>query len=676
MVAAAPDHAADRDLAKVRELVQAKEFAAGLASANRLLRSMPAHRELLYLIAVSQRCLGQAAEALETLARLEKHHPQFSRLFQERGLCCMTLGNPGAAIEAYLQAVNLNAALPASWQALEALFRSAGREPDAAMAAAHVAKLASLPPVIVRATSLFADGEIHAAESLVRDHLQSHAEDVEAMRLLAKIAIKLEILDDAEFLLESVLVFAPAYHPARFEYAGVLLQRHKPARALAEAEKLLLADPQNRNFRILHASACVAVGRYADGLRLYREIVAETPQGADLHLAIAHTLKTLGRPAEAIESYRRAAAIRPTFGDAYWSLANLKTYRFSDAEIAAMRHAENAVDTALADRYHLCFALGKAHEDRGEYAESWAAYARGNALKRSETRYRPEPVERVAKLQATVCTKEFFASRAGVGCPRPDPIFIVGLPRAGSTLLEQILASHSKVEGTRELADIPRLAARLQGRGRNDGKPRYPAVLGDLNPDQFRRFGEQYLADTAIYRHGKPFFIDKMPNNFRHIGLIHLILPNARIIDARREPMACCFGNFKQLFASGQEFTYGIDDIARYYRMYIELMDHWDAALPGRILRVQHEEVVENLEGSVRRLLDYCGLGFEPACLDFHATERSIRTASAEQVRRPLNRDGVEQWRHFEPWLGPLHAALAPLAAATTSQLESKMSLL
>jgi hypothetical protein len=301
-------------------------------------------------------------------------------------------------------------------------------------------------------------------------------------------------------------------------------------------------------------------------------------------------------------------------------------------------------------------------EDRAEYAESFEYYARGNALKKAEIDFRIEPIERNTRLQTAVCSREFFASRQGWGSQRKDPIFIVGLPRSGSTLLEQILASHSQVEGTMELADIPRLVQRLQGRNPNTLAPEYPGVLEKLTVEQLRRFGEQYLEDTRVYRTGKAFFIDKMPNNFRHIGLIHLILPNAKIIDARRDPMACCFSNFKQLFATGQEFTYGIDDIARYYRTYVELMNHWDRVLPGKILRVNHEDVVADLEDSVRRLLYFCGLDFEPGCLEFYKNERSVRTASSEQVRRPIYTEGLDQWRHYEPWLEPLKQALGELA--------------
>ena len=323
-----------------------------------------------------------------------------------------------------------------------------------------------------------------------------------------------------------------------------------------------------------------------------------------------------------------------------------------------MRAEEAAPTTGLIDRYHLNFALGKALEDLGETAESWRYYEQGNALKRSESRYRPEVFETNTRQQIEVCTAAFFARRAGWGDPRPDPIFILGLPRSGSTLLEQILASHSQVEGTQELADIQRIVLELQGREANLDDPRYPKVLAQMAEADFRRLGETYLADTQVYRSGKPRFIDKMPNNFRHIGLICLMLPGARIIDARRDPMSCCFSNLKQLFAQGQEFSYSVDDIARYYRTYLELMAHWDAVLPGRILRVQHEDVVADLEGSVRRLLDHCGLPFAPACLAFHKTRRSVRTPSSEQVRQPIFRDGLDQWKQYEAWLGPLKLAL------------------
>jgi hypothetical protein len=381
-------------------------------------------------------------------------------------------------------------------------------------------------------------------------------------------------------------------------------------------------------------------------------------QPAELHLSIAHALKTLGRREEAIAEYHVAATMGDGSGDAYWSLANLKTYRFEDAELRRMHAEEAAASTSVVDRYHLCFALGKALEDRAQYEQSFEYYARGNALKRSTSRYRPEIFELNTRAQIEVCSPELFAHHQGGGARAADPIFIVGLPRSGSTLIEQILASHSAVEGTQELGDIPRIVVGLQGRDWELDKPRYPAVLAQMSAEDYRRLGEKYLSDTRIYRTGKAHFIDKMPNNFRHIGLIHLMLPNAKIIDARREPMACCFGNLKQLFAHGQEFAYNVDDIARYYRTYLELMRHWNAVLPGRVLRVQHEDLVDDLEGSVRRLLEYCELEFEASCVEFYKTERSVRTASSEQVRQPIYREGLDQWRHYEPWLEPLREAL------------------
>jgi tetratricopeptide (TPR) repeat protein len=545
---------------------------------------------------------------------------------------------------------------------LRVLYGMVGREQQATEAADNVAKLAKLPPEILTAIDMFCDGEIAAAESLVRQYLRAHGDHIEGMRLLAQIGIKQDVLDDAELLLENVLRLAPEYHAARYDYATVLLKRHKHVQAREQMERLLRIDPANRMYQTTYATVCTGFGDYQRAVPLYRELLRESPRDPELHLSVGHALKTEGQTAEAIEAYRAAAAARPGFGEAYWSLANLKTYRFSDAELARMRAEEAAPRVAPEDRYHLCFALGKALEDRGEYAGSFSWYERGNALKKTECRYRPGITERNTRLQQAVCTAEFFAARTGFGAASRAPIFIVGLPRSGSTLIEQILASHSEVEGTMELADIPRLVQELEGRDTGEGEPRYPAVLAQLTAADCRRLGEKYLADTRAYRKGKPFFIDKMPNNFRHLGLIHLILPEARIIDARREPMACCFSNFKQLFASGQQFTYSLEDLARYYRSYVELMAHWERVLPGRILRVQHEEVVADLEGNVRRILEFCGLAFEPACVEFHRTERQVHSASSEQVRRPIYKEGLDQWRHFEPWLGPLREALGELA--------------
>jgi tetratricopeptide (TPR) repeat protein len=657
----------ESEVRRIRTLLDQNQFAAALDAADALAVTVPENRDVLYMMAVSQRYLNRIPDALATLGRLQRHHPSFSRLFQERGHCYVALRDAPRAIEAFLAAVNINPALPASWRMLQSLFRMNGQAENAEMAAAHVATLGKLPAEVVTATALFSDGELVPAEALIRAYLLKHGDHIEAMRLLARIGLQHDVLDDADVLLEAVLARAPDYRAARYDYAMALLRRHKHDQSIAELEKLLEVDPGNRVYRTTYATAKVGLGDHEGALELYRELVANNPQpfqASELHLSIAHSLKALGRQQEAIESYRAAAAVRPSHGDAYWSLANLKTYRFSEPEIAQMRAHEAAQTTAPVDRFHLCFALGKALEDRGEFAESYLYYERGNALKKSQSTYRPEPLERNTRLQKSICTREFFAARQGVArqeAALPDeavPIFVVGLPRSGSTLLEQILASHSKVEGTMELADIPRIVLELQGREIESDNPRYPRVLQELTAEEFHRLGARYLSDTRIYRTGKPFFVDKMPNNFRHLGLIHLMLPNAKIIDARRNAMACCFSNFKQLFAAGQEFTYSLEDIGRYYRTYLELMGHWDSVLPGKVLRVDHEEVVEDLEANVRRILDFCGLEFEPQCVEFYKTERSIRTASSEQVRRPIFKEGIDQWRNFEPWLAPLKEIL------------------
>ncbi|MGA9366662.1 MAG: sulfotransferase, partial [Steroidobacteraceae bacterium] len=597
--------------------------------------------------------------ALTTLAELERLHPRFSGLYQERGHCHVALKQAPEAIQSFLRAVNINPALPASWRVLESLYRMAAQDREAAQAAAHSALLRQLPSEVVTATALFSDGELAPAEQLIRAFLNTHRDHIEAMRLLARIGMEREVLDDAQLLLERVLELAPDYHLARFEYAQVLARRHLYLDARGQIERLLGVEPDNRNYRTLQALILVGLGQHEQALALYRELLQGAVQPAELHLSIAHSLKTLGATAAAVTAYQAAVDSRPGYGEAYWSLANLKTYRFTDAEIGGMRAAEASSTISDVDRYHLCFALGKALEDRAAYEPSFEYYSRGNALKHTESGYRADTIEASARQQREVCTRALFARHEGSGAPAPDPICIVGLPRSGSTLIEQILASHSAVEGTQELADLPRMVAGLQGRQAPADPPAYPQILARLTAADLRRLGEQYLRDTRAYRStGRPRFIDKMPNNFRHVGLIHLILPNARIIDARREPMACCFSNFKQLFAHGQTFTYGLEDIARYYRTYLELMRHWDEVLPGRVLRVHYEDVVDDLEGNVRRLLDHCGLELEPACLAFHRTERSVRTASSEQVRQPIYRDGIEQWRHYERWLEPLRAAL------------------
>ncbi len=648
----------ESELARLRQLQKEGRHAEALDAAEQRSRDVPGNRDLLLLSAISLRHLSRIADALDVLARLEQTQPAFSLLHQERGLCHVARRNAQGATDALLRAVNLNPALPMSWRMLEGVYRIGGNSGDAATAAAHVATLQRLPAELVQATSRFFDGELGIAEQITRTYLLRHGDHPEAMRLLGKIAMARHVLDDAELLLESVLTLVPDHQAARHEYAQCLVLRHKYPQAREQLERLLDGEPGHPDYRALAATAAVGLGEHERAIGLYRDLLAELPGASDVQLWLGHALKTVGQTPEAVAAYRAAAALRPDFGDAYWSLANLKIFRFEPGEIARMRAEEASAGTATIDRVHLCFALGKALEDLGETAESWRYYQTGNALQRSESRYRPEILEINAAQQVQVGTRDFFAHRQGWGVPDRDPIFIVGLPRSGSTLIEQILASHSQVEGTQELANIQRIVLELQGRDPDLDAPRYPAILRDMGEDELSSLGRRYMDETRLYRTGRAFFVDKMPNNFRHVGLIRLMLPNARIIDARRDPMSCCFSNLKQLFAHGQEFSYSIDDIARYYRLYLDLMQHWDEALPGQVLRVQLDDVVADLEGSVRRILAYCDLAFEPACVNFHENRRSVRTPSSEQVRRPIFRDGLEQWRPFEPWLAPLRDAL------------------
>jgi tetratricopeptide (TPR) repeat protein len=645
---------------QAKRLLQQGDFAASAQLVQTLLPADPQNLELLYLLAVARRYAGRPREAQQALEKLLEIDPTHARGWQEMGHGRQNARDRNGAIEAFDRAVASNPALVASWRALVELNKAAGRREAAAVARNQYDWLSNLPPELVSVASFIHEGKLLKAEKLCRHFLQTNGHHLEAMRMLAELGSRSQVLDEAEFILESAVAMAPEFHPGRFDYVNILHKRQKFEKALEQAKILRDKAPGIPHFDMLFANQNLAVGNFDDALAIYDALAAAQPDNHQVSLTRGHALKTLGRQGEAVAAYRRAYAGKPDFGDAYWSLANLKTYRFTDAEIAAMRRAEANRSINRVDRYHLCFALGKALEDRGEFADAFAYYDTGNSLKRTELRYDPARIEAEMAAQIGACTPALFARKAGSGAKAPDPIFIVGLPRAGSTLLEQILASHSAVEGTSELPNILALAHRLDGRRRVDEEARYPGNLGELSIDELTGFGEAYLRDTAIYRTGKPFFIDKMPNNFRHIGLIHLILPNAKIIDARRDPMGCCFSNFKQLFAEGQDFSYGLSEIGRYYTGYLELMQHWDDVLPGKVLHVQYEDVVADLETQVRRLLDFCGLPFEPACVNFHETDRAVRTASSEQVRQPIFRGGLDQWENFDAFLGPLRAALVP----------------
>ena len=665
MLAEASPETIDANLREARSHLQNARLAEAEALCVAILKMASDNIDALYTLAVTQRMQRHVPAALITLDRLIAVDSGYGRAWQERGHCFRDAGRIEDAVAAYQRAVTHNGALVASWRILSELHDAAGREGPANFAHAQYTHLSALPPELLSVASFIQEGRIYKAEQLCRAFLQRNGHHVEAMRLLADIGMKFNAYDEAEFLLESCKVLEPDNVSAHFDYVKILRKRQKFELALSEASELREKEPGNPEFEMLYANENLAVGNFDQAMLIYEALLGSMPNNPGINLTYGHALKTVGRQNDAITAYRRAYQVRPDCGDAYWSLANLKTYRFDDAEIAQMRDRQDSPMTALDDRYHLCFALGKALEDRGDYADAFGYYQRGNTLKRDELGYDWRRISKEIALQIEHATPELFAAKAGSGATAADPIFIVGLPRAGSTLLEQILASHSKVEGTMELPNILALAHRINGRRRIDDEPRYPANLGELSPDEFKAFGEAFIRDTAIHRKsGTPFFIDKMPNNFRHIGLIHLILPNAKIIDARRDAMACCFSGFKQLFAEGQEFTYGLEEVGRYYRDYVDLMDHWDKVLPGKVLRVQYESVVADLDTQVRRILDYCGLDFEAACVNFHENDRAVRTASSEQVRQPIFKSGLDQWENFSPYLTELRDVLGPQLAS------------
>jgi tetratricopeptide (TPR) repeat protein len=513
---------------------------------------------------------------------------------------------------------------------------------------------------LVRAADALASDNLGLAEQLCRDFLKREPRNVAAIRLFAEVGVRLGRFDDAEELLAYCLELAPDFHLARHSYANLLFRLLRYRDALAEIEKLLAAEPNRSSHLLLKAAILTQIGEPASAIEIYDEVLKQHPSEARLHLNKGHVLKTIGKQAEAVAAYRAAIDLEPGLGEAYWSLSNLKTFEFDAPDVREMRGRLERDVAKPEDFFHLSFALGKALEDKGELEESFRHYSNGNAARRRTVHWDADAHHRDIERLAAFFRPEFFDSRKGWGNPSPAPIFIVGMPRAGSTLLEQILASHSNVEGTMELPDIMAIARRLTSARAHDGELGYPAALSTLTPADVEALGSSYLERTAIVRSGAPRFIDKMPNNFAYVGLIHLILPNAKILDARRHPMACCFSVFKQLFAHGQVFSYSLEEIGRYYRDYVELMSHWDSVLPGRVLGVDYEALVENTEAQVRRVLDHCELEFEPACLEFYRTERTVRTASSEQVRQPIYRSAVDHWRNFEAHLGPLKEALGP----------------
>ena len=627
--------------------------------AEEILLAVPHHPEAVLILGLAQRLNGKLPESRATLERLVAASPTWADAHYQLGSTLAAIGLAEAATRTLTRATELKPQLSDAWRALGDLATAAGDTETADRHYAQQIKTSVSNPTLVEAAGALLDNRLAIAERLLKNFLKHFPTDVAAIRMLAEVAARIGRFADAETLLRRCLELAPSFTPARHNYALALLRQGKVAEALTQVDLLLERAPHDPGYRNLKAAVLGQIGDYTQTIAVYESVLREYPNQPKVWMSYGHALKTAGRGEDGIAAYRRGIAQMPELGEAYWSLANLKTFRFTDDDLTAMQVQLARPDLDAGDRLHFHFALGKALEDAGDYAKSFAHYADGNRIRRAQLGYdSSDTTERVRRAKA-LFTADFLAAHAGSGCQAPDPIFVVGLPRSGSTLIEQILSSHSAVEGTMELPDLTNIAVRLADRRGRDDPTRYPECLGEMDGDRLRALGEEYLERTRIQRRtDKPFFIDKMPHNFLHVGMLRLILPNARIVDARRHPLGACFSGFKQHFARGQSFSYGLEDLGRYYRDYVALMAHFDAVAPGAVHRVQYESMVDDTETEVRRLLDYLGLPFEAQCLRFHENDRAVRTASSEQVRRPIFREGLDQWRHYEPWLDPLKSAL------------------
>ena len=618
--------------------------------ARRALEIAPSDPNATLILGSALRRQGRAVEAIAVLEPLVRAFPRADPSRYELGMSLADVGQVDTAIESLRTATNLNPSNPDAWRALGALLFDQGdaRGADAAFTAHHRALVRD--PILKPAAEALYAGRPAEAEAMLRPIVDARPGDVMALTLFAEALSQRGKHLDAAFTLERVLALAPNNELVRFRLARELYREQNPQEAQKHLELLIDADPTNPSYRNSMAGVLALAGDYDRAIEFYESVLASHPKHPATWINYAHALRVVGRAPDAMDAYRHALVLDPSLGEAYLGLANLKNASVSGTELQVMRNLAARPDLDAAERQRLDFALGQALEDSGDYADAFSAYAAAAAARRAEAPYAADEVTRRVRRTLELMNESFFAAKGGFGAPASDPIFVVGLPRSGSSLIEQILASHSAVEGVGELPELANVAAQIG---------LFPDSLSSLTGERAASLGEDYVAASRAWRRlGRPFFVDKMPNNFEYVGLIHLILPNAKIIDARRHPMATCFSAFKQYFAQGQHFSNSLYDLGRYYRDYVRLMGHFDRVLPHRVHRVIYEDLVEDPRGQIRGLLDYCGLDFEPACLSFHETRRAVRTASSEQVRRPIFREGLDRWRYFEPWLEPLKEEL------------------
>ena len=635
------------NIERASKAIRDSRFVEGLSFLESNLSKDPNHKDSLYLAAVCSRYLKNYKDSKEYLNNLLIQAPDMGRAYQELGHLCKAVGENEEAASHYRQACELNPALVASWKSLFNYFNKRNNKAAAKHAHEQIKKLDSLPPILLYISQILNEGRLAIAEQKCREFLKKNPTNVYAMSLLSDIAKKFGYYDDAEILLENAVKFSPDDGEIRMKYALILRLKQKFTKTMEQVNILCEKFPDNLSYQAQKASEIMQNGYHSEAIDLFEKIIKENPYNFSAMTSKGHAEKTLGKTDKAIESYKSAYKIKNDHGEAYFSLSNLKTYKFSDKELDVMKNQLKRVDLTLKDKAYFHFALAQGCEAIGDYEEAFKNLDMGNKIKKEQSKYTIEKMNKELQAQIDVCDEKFFEKLGNGGHNANDPIFILGLPRAGSTLIEQILASHSMVDGTLELPNILSMAQSFRGDDIYGNLGNYPKTMRSLTLEKREELGKSFIDDTRIHRKNAPRFTDKMPNNFRHIGLIHLILPNAKIIDARRYPLDCCFSMFKQLFAQGQEFTYGLAEAGNYYNSYVKLMNHWNKVLPNRILRVNNEDIIDDLEGQVKRMLDFLELPFEESCIKFYETDRSVRTASSEQVRKPINKSGMDRWKPY-----------------------------
>ena len=642
------------DLSDATQAVKENRFQDAINLLKIILKDHPDNIDCLYLAAVSSRYLKHFEDSKKYIESLLLNAPDMGRAYQELGHLSRDMGNEEKAIRHYRQACEHNPALIASWNSLYQSFLKDQNQAAADHALKQLDTLKSLPGSLLYIHQVLNEGRLGLAERKCRAFLKENPTNTYAMSLLSDIANRLGYFDDAEFLLEKAVEFKPNDGELRLKYASILRKKQKFSKTMEQVNILCDQYPDNQLYQAHKASEIMQNGGHDEAITILDDILKKNPYNFSSLTSKGHAEKTLGRTDQAIESYRSAYKIRQDHGEAFFSLANLKTYSFSKDEIQNMRYQVERLDLSLKDKAYFHFALAQGCESNDDYEEAFYHLEKGNKIKNDQSLYSIERMDKELQSQIDVCNEKFFRDLGPGGYDTKDPIFILGLPRSGSTLVEQILASHSKIDGTLELPNILSMAQSLRGDDIYGKEGNYPKSMESLTLKQREDFGKSFIEDTRMHRKDAPMFTDKMPNNFRHIGLIHLIMPNAKIIDARRYPLDCCFSMFKQLFAQGQEFTYGLKEAGSYYSSYVKLMHHWEKVLPGKILRVNNEDVISDLDEQVKRILEFLDLPFEEECISFYETNRSVRTASSEQVRKPINKDGMGRWKPYAKYLKPL----------------------